>query len=161
MLGLSTFTVETDHEPLLALLKAKMLDELTPRIQRFRMSLMQSSFNIIYTAGKKKTNLMTAGTLSRPPESEPAEQETLMEAETNAFVDALIDSIPASDTRLEEVRKKQLSDKICSQIMNFCKLDRWPETAKRCQSATILVCTPRFDSSARSVAVPESSGESG
>ena len=74
---------------------------------------------------------MTADTLSRAPGSEPAEQETLMEAETNAFVSALIDSIPASDTRLEEVRKKQCSDKICSQIMNFCKLDHWPETAKK------------------------------
>ena len=128
LLGLSNFTVETDHKPLLALLKTKMLDELTPRIQRFRMRLMQFSFNIIYTAGK---NLMTADTLSRAPGSEPAEQETLMEAETNAFVSAVIDSIPASDTRLEEVRKKQCSDKICNQIMNFCKLDHWPETAKK------------------------------
>ena len=42
--------VETDHKPLLALLKTKMLDELTPRIQRFRMRLMQFSY-IIYTAG--------------------------------------------------------------------------------------------------------------
>ena len=98
---------------------------------------------------------MTADTLSRAPGSESAEQETLMEAKTNAFVGALIDSIPATDTRLEEVRKKQYSDKICSQIMNFCKLDHWPETA------TILVCTPRFDSSARSAAVPESSGDTG
>ena len=74
---------------------------------------------------------MTADNLSRAPRSEPAEQETLMEAETNAFVGALIDSIPASDTRLEEVRKKQCSDKICSQIMNFFKLDHWLDTAKR------------------------------
>ena len=74
-----------------------------------------------------------------------------MEAETNVFVGALIDSIPASDARLEEVRKKQCSDKNCSQIMNFCKLNHWPETEKkRCQSTTILVCTPRSDSSARS-----------
>ena len=83
------------------------------------MRLMQFSFTIIYTAGE---NLLTADTLSRAPGSEPAEQETLMETETNAFVGALIDSIPASDTRLEEVRKKQYSDKICSQITNFCKL---------------------------------------
>ena len=74
---------------------------------------------------------MTADALSRAPGYEPAEQETLTEAETNAFVGALIDSIPASDTRLEEVRKKQCSDKICSQIMNFCKLDHWPETARK------------------------------
>lgn len=31
------FTIETDHKPLLALLKSQQLDELTPKIQRFRM----------------------------------------------------------------------------------------------------------------------------
>ena len=54
-----------------------------------------------------------------------------MEAETNSIVGALINCIPASDTRLEEVRKKQCSNKICSLIMNFSKLEHWPETAKR------------------------------
>ena len=67
---------------------------------------------------------MTTDTLSRAPASEPAEQKTLNEVETHAFVGDLIDSIHASDTRLEEVRKEQFSDQICSQIMKFCKLDR-------------------------------------
>ena len=44
-MGLSKFTVETDLKPLLALLQTKMLDELTPRTQRFRMHLMQLFFN--------------------------------------------------------------------------------------------------------------------
>ena len=74
---------------------------------------------------------MTTDTLSRAPASEPAEQKTLNEVETHAFVGDLIDSIHASDTRLEEVRKKQCSDQICSQIMKFCKLDRWLETSKK------------------------------
>ena len=115
------------------------------------MRLMQFSYDIVYTAGK---NLMTADTLSRDPGSAPADQEHLMEDETNAFVCAVIDSILASDARLEEIREKQCSDKICSQVMNFCKLDHK-------QSATILVCSPRVDSSARSTAVPEPSGDSG
>ena len=41
LLGLPSFTIETDHRPLLALLKTKGLDELSPRIQRFRMRLMR------------------------------------------------------------------------------------------------------------------------
>ena len=98
LLGLSKFTIETDHKALLALLKTKLLDELTPRIQWFRMRLMRFSYDIVYTAGK---NLMTADTLSRAPGSAPADQEHLMEDETNAFVCAVIDSIPASDARLE------------------------------------------------------------
>ena len=128
LLGLSKFTIETDHKALLALLKTKLLDELTQRIQWFRMRLMRFSYDIVYTVGK---NLMTADTLSWAPGSAPADQEYLMEDETNAFVCAVIDSIPASDARLEEIREKQCSDKICSQVMNFCKLDHWPESAKK------------------------------
>ena len=128
LLGLPKFTIETDHKPLLALLKTKLLDELTPRIQRFRMRLMQFSYDIVHTAGK---NLMTADTLSRAPGSTPSAQDQLKEVETNAFVCAIIDSIPASDGRLEEIRQKQCSDKICSQVMNFCKQDHWPEETKK------------------------------
>ena len=98
--GLSTFTIETDHKPLLALLIAKLLDELTPRIQRFCMRLMRFSYDIVYTAGK---DLMTANTFSRAPESAPADREHLMEDKTNTFVCAVIASIPASDARLEEI----------------------------------------------------------
>ena len=39
LVGVPSFTVETDHRLLLALLKTKGLDELSPRIQRFRMRL--------------------------------------------------------------------------------------------------------------------------
>ena len=92
------------------------------------MRLMQFSYDIVYTAGK---NLMTADTLSRDPGSVPADQEHLMEDETNAFVCAVTDSIPASDARLEEIRQKQCSDKIYSQVMNFCNLDHKPEAAKK------------------------------
>ena len=36
-----TFPIETDHKPLVSLLGQKTLDELPPRIQRFRMSMMR------------------------------------------------------------------------------------------------------------------------
>jgi len=123
------------------------------------MRLMQFSYDIVYTAGK---NLMTADTLSRDPGSAPADQEHLMEHfVSNAFVCAVTDSIPASDARLEEIRQKQCSDKICSQVMNFCVRSQAGSSEKGRQSATILVCSPRVDSSTRSTAVPEPSGDSG
>ena len=40
LIGLKIFTIETDHKPLLALLKTKHLYKLTPRIQRFQMRMM-------------------------------------------------------------------------------------------------------------------------
>ena len=39
-------SIETDHKPLVPLFGSKNLDELPPRIQRFRMRLMKYSFNI-------------------------------------------------------------------------------------------------------------------
>ena len=52
LMGLPTFSVETDHRPLLALMKTKLLDELTPHIQRFRMRMVHFSYNIIHVPGK-------------------------------------------------------------------------------------------------------------
>ena len=128
LVGLPQFCIETDHKPLLALLKTKQLDELTSRIQRFRMRLMCFSYEIVHTAGK---NLMTVDTLSRAPGSVPAEQERLMEVETHNHVCSVLGAIPASDARLEQIRQKQLDGKICSQVITFCKLDHWPERAKK------------------------------
>ncbi|CAM4630646.1 unnamed protein product [Leuciscus chuanchicus] len=40
------FFLETDHKPLLSLLSTKHLDDLPPRLQRFRMRLMRYSYEI-------------------------------------------------------------------------------------------------------------------
>ena len=128
LIGMHRFTIETDHKPLLALLKSKQLDELTPRIQRFRMRLLRFSYDIMYTAGK---DLMTADTLSRAPGPCPATQVEQEEVETNHHVCAVLEALPASDTKMEEIRQEQLKDGVCSQVMNFCKLDHWPGNAKK------------------------------
>ena len=47
LLGFPSFTTETDRRPLLALLKTKGLDELSPRIQRLHMRLMRYSYKVI------------------------------------------------------------------------------------------------------------------
>ena len=43
LVGVSSFTIETDHKPLLTLMKTKHVDELNPCIQRFRMRMMRFS----------------------------------------------------------------------------------------------------------------------
>ena len=111
------FTIETDHKPLLALLKTKHLDELTPRIQRFQMRMMQFPYQMKHTVGK---NLMTADALSWAPGDVPAEQDLC----------SVIEGFPVTDQRLEEIRVKQAKDNICNQVMNFTK-SHWPEKAKR------------------------------
>ena len=51
------FRLETDHKPLVPLLSTKRLDELPPRIIRFRLRLMRYSFTIHHVPGK---DLVTA-----------------------------------------------------------------------------------------------------
>ncbi|KAJ8346897.1 hypothetical protein SKAU_G00282980 [Synaphobranchus kaupii] len=97
LLGMK-FTLETDHKPLLTLLSEKALDELPPRILRFRLRMLKFSFDIIHVAGKK---LITADTLSRAPVQRSlsaAEKEA--EAEVQVFVDAVREGLPASEENL-------------------------------------------------------------
>lgn len=63
LLGLK-FRLETDHKPLLSLLSTKALEELPPRILRFRLRLMKFTFDIVHVPGKQ---MITSDTLSRAP----------------------------------------------------------------------------------------------
>ncbi|KAI3360622.1 hypothetical protein L3Q82_002488 [Scortum barcoo] len=58
------FKLETDHKPLVPLLSTKALDELPPRVLRFRLRLMKFTFDIVHVPGKC---LITADTFSRAP----------------------------------------------------------------------------------------------
>ena len=58
------YTIETDHKPLVPLLSTKNLEELSIRVQRFRLRLMRFSYTIVHVRGK---SLYTADALSRSP----------------------------------------------------------------------------------------------
>ena len=123
LIGLPTFIIETDHRPLLALLHTKQIDELSPRIQRFRMRLMRYRYTITYTAGK---DLVTADALSRAPTGRPEEGDLQMESETTAYVQSVVQGLPATDQRLEEIRAEQGKDQICIQVKEYCQ-EGWPQ----------------------------------
>ena len=58
--------IETDHKPLIPLLGSKHLDDLPPRILRFRLRLARVDYLIVHVPGKL---LYTADALSRAPRS--------------------------------------------------------------------------------------------
>ena len=61
-----SFHVETDDKPLVSLLSSKKnVDELSPRIQRFRIRLMRYMYTIAHVPGK---SLIAAVALSRAPQ---------------------------------------------------------------------------------------------
>ena len=107
---------ETDHKPLVPMLMTRCLDQLPPRIQRFRMHLMR--FNIqemIHVPGK---SMYTSDTLSRMMTKESASKETSQfdEKETEAFVYSIMDALPISDLKLQQLIEAQDQDEVCKQL---------------------------------------------
>ncbi|UYV83440.1 K02A2.6-like [Cordylochernes scorpioides] len=60
----NTFSILTDHKPLIPIFSTKNLDEMTPRIQRLRLRMMSYSYSIHHTPGK---DIVVADALSRSP----------------------------------------------------------------------------------------------
>ena len=71
---------------------------------------------------------MTANTLSRVPWSSLIKENLQQETETDMFVRSKIENI---SVRLEEIRQKQNTDSICSQVINHYKMDYRLEAARQ------------------------------
>uniref|UniRef100_A0A3P8TBN5 ribonuclease H n=1 Tax=Amphiprion percula TaxID=161767 RepID=A0A3P8TBN5_AMPPE len=126
LMGLQ-FTLITDHKPLVPLLSTRGLDDLPPRILRFRLRLLRFSFEIIHVPGK---NLVTADALSRAPvRGPPSADELQLEKEVEVFVDSVVSCLPATEKRLEEIKSAQEKDELCKKVKDCC-LAGWPEKCK-------------------------------
>ena len=116
------FLIETDHKPLVPLLGTKHLDSLLPRVLRFRLRLARFDYTIVHVPGKL---LYTADTLSRAPSS-TTENDARLQEEAEALMEMRVTSLPASTERLEEYRRSQAEDPVCSSVIAYCKTG-WPE----------------------------------
>ena len=120
LIGLK-FYIHTDHKPLVPLFSTKRLEGLSLRVQRFRLRMLRYHFTISHIPGK---DLVIADMLSRAPTSTPSDSDLLFYKETSVFVDAVVQSISASDAQLERIKREQ--DDVCKQIIVYCR-DSWPE----------------------------------
>ena len=128
-----SFTLETDHKPLISLLGQKNLDSLPPRVLRFRLRMMRYDFTIIHVAGK---SLLTADTLSRAPVKIKPTEISDLQSLAEAFIATAVHSLPASSDLMERIRLAQMEDPVLSQAMKFC-VDGWP--AKHTIKGTLKV----------------------
>ena len=108
--------IETYHKPLVSLLGQNTLDELPPRIQRFRMRLMRFRYGISHVPGKELT---TADTLSRAPvvECQQSEDKSFQD-ECQAYVNAVMSALPVTYKRLLEIKEAQSDDATCQKSRN-------------------------------------------
>ena len=118
----SKFEIETDHKPLVPLLSSKHLNDLPPRVLRFRLRMAKFDYTIFHVPGKL---LYVADTLSRDPI--PSQNPDPLQEEVETFANSVTKlSLPATKERLETYRQSQEQDPVCSQVREFCK-SGWPE----------------------------------
>ncbi|KAG5894930.1 hypothetical protein JTB14_008889 [Gonioctena quinquepunctata] len=121
--------LQTDHRPLIQVLQTKPIDELTPRLQRFRIRLMRYDYKIYYSPGK---DLVVADALSRnfsADQAKPSENELASEVE--AHVRLVVQSLQVKPLFLEEIKVEQAKDAILSKIKDFSHTG-WPNKNNLC-----------------------------
>lgn len=124
--GLTVF-LETDHKPLVQILQTKPLDELSPRLQRFRMRIMRYDYKVYYTPGK---DLVVADALSRNfPEGSVIPHDNELSEETEAHVQFVVQSLPVKSYFLDEIKAEQSTDNICNLLKKYCQ-QGWPQKSK-------------------------------
>ena len=127
------FHIETDHKPLVPLFSTKNLDELPIRVQRFRMRMMRFLFTISHVPGK---NLTVADTLSRAPLEETRDSDQTLQEEADALVNLVVQSLPVTERRLEEIKRFQEQDEVCQLLVRYCQ-SGWPERKKLTEATRV------------------------
>ena len=83
---------------------------------------MRYNFTISHIPGKE---LVVADTLSRAPSRKPADADEELQEEADAFVSIVVNSLPATEKRLDEIRQHQARDLLCQQLMIYYQSE-WP-----------------------------------
>ena len=127
LLGMPVIKVETDHKPLVPLFTTKLIDELPVRIQRFRMRVMQYNITVEHIPGK---SLHTADALSRGPLKVSTDKDSDLQAEADCFVNVVMVMLPASDKRLDEIRRELQKDETLRVVMHYVQ-EGWPNDKRK------------------------------
>ena len=115
-----TVDVESDHKPLEAITQ-KALCHAPPRLQRMLLRLQKYDFILRYKPGK---DLNIADTLSRAYIPDCGSDR--MEEELTCAINLVINNIPATDKRMQEIREGTKNDKSL-RILKRMILNGWPD----------------------------------
>ena len=116
--GLPSFTVETDHRPLVAIIK-KNLNEMSPRIQRLMMKMQRYDFELIYTPGK---HLVLADALSRATTGDSV---SATDEDIQCHVNMVSATLPVSDTKSRQIAEATAKDAELQHVMQNMD-EGWP-----------------------------------
>ncbi|UYV66504.1 K02A2.6-like, partial [Cordylochernes scorpioides] len=116
------FLIETDHKPLDPIFTTKDLNDLTPRLQRYRMRMLQFSFHIFHTPGK---DLITADALSRQPLPGHLPEDEELQEEVKHFVRSIVLHQSTTDDRLAKIALNQKLEPTLQNVAFYSK-NGWP-----------------------------------
>ena len=100
------------------------------------MRLLRYSFTISHVPGK---NLVTADTLSRAPLATSNTQTDECFQEVEAYVKFVCQNLPASDKRIDEIKKCQANDDTCQRLIEYCN-HGWPKKGEISQLLKPYFC---------------------
>ena len=86
------------------------------------MRMMRFQFSIYHVPGK---SLVVADMLSRAPLSGVTDSDRTLQEDADAFVNLTLQSLPATEHRLEDIRQQQQQDDACRLLIRYCQLG-WP-----------------------------------
>ena len=96
------------------------------RVQRFRLRLMKFNYNIYHVPGKQ---LSIADALSRPPVSQADIKISDLAQQAELYLIEILQNVPASEKRLNEIRTHLEEDDVCAQVMQYCR-NGWPDRSQ-------------------------------
>ncbi|KAL8580396.1 hypothetical protein ACOMHN_020873 [Nucella lapillus] len=121
LVGLETFTLITDHKPLVPLINSKDLSETPLRCQRILMRLMRFKPSAVHVPGK---DMVIADTLSQSPLS--ASENNVLQEDVKAFVQEIVSSWPVSDAKLNQIKGETKKDVNLAMTYEYV-VSGWPE----------------------------------
>ena len=124
LIGIS-FTLETDHKPLIPLLNSKELHLAPVKCQWMLMKLARFSLEADYAPGEF---MEVADALSRAPDVSGDQMEVSLEAEVDGFVGGIVGNLPVTSNQLQRIKEEQAKDKDSHLVISFV-LEGWPECA--------------------------------
>ena len=120
-------TVETDHKPLVTILK-RPLYKAPARCQRLLLRLQRFDMVPKYVPGK---NMHISDTLSRAFSTKSRDKCEKLESETEFMIHALIQDIALSSRMMSKIQSETKNDLTLSTVKSLI-IDGWPKYIKNC-----------------------------
>ena len=83
---------------------------------------MKYQYSISHVPGK---SLVIVDALSHAPSSQTTLDDTEFRTEVDVYVNAVMNTFPATDSMLDKIRDERNHDRSCVQLAKYCQ-DGWP-----------------------------------